>query len=263
MNSSVTVITITRNDLSGLVRTIESVRTQSARGVEHIVIDGGSTDGTVEYLDSLGDSLVWNTGLDSGRYDAMNIGAELASGELLWFMHSSDVFHSGDVLERVSREYQRGDVSWRWGYGLSNIHDSGSSIGIGGRIPFSLSRFSLGGNIIPHQACVIEKSLHVEIGGYDTEFGLSADQLYLLKVAVRSEPRVWTEFFCDFDSAGAGSVRGMMDHYRDMRRSRALTGVTVFRSHRLDYAVSLGVALLAKTDRVQRRVLAGVTPRVR
>ncbi|MER2208849.1 MAG: glycosyltransferase, partial [Rhodococcus sp. (in: high G+C Gram-positive bacteria)] len=63
MNSSVTVITITRNDLSGLVRTIESVRTQSARGVEHIVIDGGSTDGTVEYLDSLGDSLVWNTGL--------------------------------------------------------------------------------------------------------------------------------------------------------------------------------------------------------
>ena len=89
MTSSVTVITITRNDLSGLVRTIESVRAQSAQGVEHIVIDGGSTDGTVEYLDSLGDSLVWNTGLDSGRYDAMNIGAELASGELLWFMHSS------------------------------------------------------------------------------------------------------------------------------------------------------------------------------
>ena len=92
---AVTVVSVTRNDLAGIQRTLASVREQQDVSIQHIVIDGASTDGTVEWLAGLD----WPEGSgftsepDRGIYDAMNKGASKATGELIVFMNGGDRFH--------------------------------------------------------------------------------------------------------------------------------------------------------------------------
>ena len=113
------VITIAWNDLDGLKRTVESVRAQTWTSVEHIVVDGGSNDGSREWLDTLDDRTDWMSELDKGRYDAMNKGIAKASGELIWFLNSGDWFRDPDTVARVVDEYL--DSDFEWAYGFSNI----------------------------------------------------------------------------------------------------------------------------------------------
>lgn len=96
------VITICYNDFEGVKSTLESVLSQSYIDYESIVIDGGSNDGTSEYLKKHADNVLWLSEPDSGIYNAMNKGIGLASGDWLIFMNSGDKFSSSNVLADVS-----------------------------------------------------------------------------------------------------------------------------------------------------------------
>jgi len=254
----VSIVTITRNDIAGLRRTVESVSEQTWLDVEHIIVDAASTDGTVEYLRSL-EHPVWTSEPDNGRYDGMNKGAKRSRGDLIWFLHSSDVFGSTDAVARVARAYEA--ERFEWGFGLSRIVGSEGLIGIGGRLPFEHSRFLLGGRVIPHQAAVFDLGFFRDLGGYDESFGLTADQLFMMKASMHSLPRTWTEFLCDFDSSGAGSTRGAADHYRDMRRARRVLKVRVTKSALADDLLGHLLAVATRVQRGLRRVLRAQTPK--
>ncbi|YCK83053.1 glycosyltransferase [Arthrobacter sp. D3-18] len=255
----ISVITIAFNDIEGLKKTIASVKGQSWPEIEHIVIDGGSTDGTSEYLASLDGSIKWVSEKDDGRYDAMNKGANMATGSLLWFLHSSDIFHSSESASFVAAKFIEDE--FEWGYGLSNIVRESASIGVGGQVPFEHARFLIGGRIIPHQATVFSRKLFWEIGGYDTKFGLTADQLFMMECSIRSLPEVWAEVLCDFDALGAGSTRNAWAHYKDMIRARRVANVRVTRSSRLDSALSVFFAGFTMLERLLRRPLRRAEPK--
>lgn len=121
---SISVITISLNDLNGLKRTVDSVRTQRYRGnIEHIIIDGGSGEAVVAYLsERAADFAYWQSKPDNGRYDAMNQGIAHASGDLLWFMHSGDRFSDPDAVASVVEAVSgRGPIHDVWGYGKNNL----------------------------------------------------------------------------------------------------------------------------------------------
>lgn len=109
-----TIITINFNNRSGLKRTIESVLQQTNRDFEYIIIDGGSTDGSLEVIKSYEDRLAyWVSEPDKGVYNAMNKGILQANGEYLNFMNSGDYFYANTVLEEVCRyqgDFLVGDV---------------------------------------------------------------------------------------------------------------------------------------------------------
>ena len=97
-----TVITIGLNDLAGLRETRASVAAQTFPDFEWIIVDGGSTDGTVEYLQELDQSnCAWSSERDEGLFHAMNKGLDRASGEYVIFMNSGDRFANKDVLSRA------------------------------------------------------------------------------------------------------------------------------------------------------------------
>ncbi|GGF08380.1 glycosyltransferase family 2 protein [Flavobacterium limi] len=86
------IITINYNDIQGLQKTVESVVKQSSKDFEYIVIDGGSADGSAEYLFSQNENLsYWVSEPDKGIYNAMNKGILQASGDYLLFLNSGDV----------------------------------------------------------------------------------------------------------------------------------------------------------------------------
>ncbi|MGL4518274.1 MAG: glycosyltransferase family 2 protein [Phocaeicola sp.] len=109
-----TIITVTLNNREGLQRTIESVLNQTSTDFEYIVIDGGSTDGSVELIKSYQDRLAyWVSEPDKGVYNAMNKGVARATGEYLNFMNAGDSFYADTVLEAVGAyegDFLAGDV---------------------------------------------------------------------------------------------------------------------------------------------------------
>ena len=218
---TVSVITITMKDLDGLKRTVESVQAQRYAGrIEHIVIDGGSGTDVVDYL-SRNSSLFahWQTGQDAGRYDAMNQGMARATGELLWFLHSADCFSDEEAVADVVGELsQHGQVHHLWGYGIEHrIAPDGSSAGFQGPIPFDMRKFLTLRGTIPHQAAFFGTSLVSRLGGYELDFAIAADQLYMLRAALLMVPVTIERVVANFDITGAGSVRSARENFQDMR----------------------------------------------
>ncbi|ORJ57967.1 glycosyltransferase family 2 protein [Mycobacterium simiae] len=215
---TVSVITISFKDLDGLKRTVNSVRAQRYSGrIEHIVIDGGSGDEVVEYLSGIEPTLAyWQSEPDGGRYDAMNQGIARASGDVLWFMHSSDCFPDQDaVADAINAISGQGPVREVWGYGMDNL------VGLGrvrSPMPFSLRKFLAGWQVIPHQASFYGSSVIEQLGGYDLDFGIAADQEFILRAALLREPVTIRRVLCDFDTTGVGTNRAPSEVFDDLRR---------------------------------------------
>lgn len=215
---TVSVISISFNDLTGLRRTVESVRAQRYAGrIEHIVIDGGSGDEVVKYLSSCKPGFAhWQSEPDGGRYDAMNQGIAHATGDLLWFMNSGDRFSDPDaiaeVVEAISGLGPTRDI---WGYGLVYLDSLGR---LQGPMPFSLRKFLAGFYTVPHQAAFFGASVVNKLGGYDIDVGLLADQEFILRAALLQEPITIRRLVCSFDTSGAGSALTSREALAYLRR---------------------------------------------
>lgn len=108
----VSVVTVVFNDVHHLERTILSVLNQTYKNIEYIIIDGGSTDGTVEVIKKYADRLAYSVSeKDGGIFDAMNKGMLKAKGEWLNIMNSGDYFFSNTVFEEIfTRDHSQSDL---------------------------------------------------------------------------------------------------------------------------------------------------------
>ena len=107
----VTIITVCRNHAQELERTIRSVESQTWQEREYLVIDGASTDDTLDVIKAHETSITrWISEPDQGIYDAMNKGVRMAQGEWVIFMNAGDTFASDDTLQRVFGSPQNADV---------------------------------------------------------------------------------------------------------------------------------------------------------
>ena len=106
----VSIVTPTFNMARFLPETIESVLSQDYPRIEYIVMDGGSTDGTVDLLRRYEGRLRWISGRDEGQADAVNKGFRLCSGEIFTFLNADDVYYPGAVnaAVRAFDEHSRG-----------------------------------------------------------------------------------------------------------------------------------------------------------
>ena len=107
----VTVITVCYNAVSLIEKTIRSVLAQQYEHIEYVVVDGSSTDGTIEIIRKYEAHIShWITEQDEGIYDAMNKGVAMATGEWCIFLNAGDTFAADDVLNRVFQVPREADV---------------------------------------------------------------------------------------------------------------------------------------------------------
>lgn len=122
----VTVITVVRNDVGHIEETLLSVLNQSYSNLEYIVIDGGSTDGTVEIIKKYTDRLAfWISEPDGGIYPAMNKGLEHATGEWVNFMNSGDIFADHLVIEKLFSSVNDWNCKHLIGGNTINVYSDG------------------------------------------------------------------------------------------------------------------------------------------
>jgi glycosyltransferase involved in cell wall biosynthesis len=117
----ISIITPSYNQVSFLRETIDSVHRQDGVEAEHIIIDGGSTDGSVEQLRSLGDQVRWLSESDRGQADAVNKGIRMATGVIIGWLNSDDLYLPG-ALKAVA-DYFQDHPECRWVYGRCRIID--------------------------------------------------------------------------------------------------------------------------------------------
>lgn len=181
-------------------RTCESVVGQSWVDFEWIVVDGGSTDGTLSILEDFRGRITSLTSAkDNGIYDAMNTGLEKASGEYIVFMNGGDTFSCNKVLQRVATAPQADLI---YGDIFFNEID-----GERAEFPDRLNPGYLLKNTVPHQATFYRRELFQKFGTFDTSFRIAADyDLYvrLLEVGKVSHYHI-AEPLAVFDRSGISS----------------------------------------------------------
>ncbi|NJM93984.1 MAG: glycosyltransferase [Cytophagales bacterium] len=106
----ISIITVCYQDLAHLEHTVRSIAAQTYAAKEHLIVDGASSDGTVVYLESLGNQIRWVSEPDQGVYDAMNKGLRMARGEYLLFINAGDELADERVLERLFAVSSKADV---------------------------------------------------------------------------------------------------------------------------------------------------------
>lgn len=165
----VTVITVVRNNRLGLARTIASLRSQSYRCFEFIVIDGASDDGTQDVIRANEDIVdEWQSQADRGIYDAMNKGLRLASGRLILFLNAGDVLVADHSLQAaVTSAEQHGDADLFY---FQAIRDDGGRAG-GFKHPSAIRYDSVGN----HQAVLVRTTVHKRFP-FDIRYRVKADR---------------------------------------------------------------------------------------
>lgn len=128
MGKMISIITVNLNDCEGLRGTIDSVSKQEFRDYEHIIIDGGSSDGSLDLIKSQSEKFSsWVSEPDKGIYNAMNKGIGCARGKYCLFLNSGDYLHSEFTLSQCSK-YLLGDFSYVVGNVM--LYDRGIKKGI-------------------------------------------------------------------------------------------------------------------------------------
>ena len=186
----VSVITVCRNAAHSLERAIGSVVGQSYKNIEYVVIDGASTDGTLDILAKWRDKIaVLVSEPDDGIYDAMNKGIRKATGDLIYFLNSDDYLYSPKAVElMVDFMRSRPDVDVAYG---------GIEVRMKGQAPHvfmppaaeNALEFLVSGSL-PHQATFARRSTFAETGLFDTSYRSHADYDWFLKVATSPNIRM-------------------------------------------------------------------------
>lgn len=181
----VSIITITYNAEETIGVTLESVSQQTFGNYEHIVVDGASTDHTIELARQYPEVRILSE-RDSGLYDAMNKGMRLARGKYLLFLNSGDTFHDADTLAAYAVAARRGDDII---FGDTVIVDSQRHI-IGRRhltAPVELTVDSFAkGMLVCHQAFMVRREIAPD---YDTSYRFSADYDWTVRCIKNADPR--------------------------------------------------------------------------
>ncbi|MEI6456021.1 MAG: glycosyltransferase family 2 protein [bacterium] len=182
----ISVITITYNSEKTLRDTIESVLGQSYPDIEYIVVDGKSKDGTCDIVRSYGDRITkFVSEKDNGLYDALNKGIGLATGDVVGFLHSDDIYASAETVKLIAEAFNRFGVDAVYGdLVYVDQHDTGKIIRFWRSGKFHRSR-ALAGWMPPHPTFYVKREVYEKYGRFNTTFRIAADYESILRFLVR------------------------------------------------------------------------------
>ena len=183
---NVSIITVSFNSRATITDTIESIHRQSFDAIEHVIIDGGSSDGTVPLVESeirSGDHFL--TEVDDGIYDAMNKGIDLASGDIIGILNSDDFYVSNQVVERVVEVFEEtgcdavyGNIEFVDQFQKEKVIRTWKSS------PYKAGSFRRGWHP-PHPSFFVKRKVYERYGLFDLSLRIAADFELMLRFLER------------------------------------------------------------------------------
>ena len=177
----ISIVTPSFNGIHTIRATIESVAGQDYPNVEHIVVDGGSTDGTIELLKSY-PRLIWVSEKDDGHYHAMDKGTLMASGDVVAILNADDCYRPG-VLREVSAAFEK-HLDWDGLFGdIVFVDGEGREIFRREEALFDRQVIRYGYNVVNHQTLFLKKNVYLQLGSYRyKDFKNCCDYEYVMRL---------------------------------------------------------------------------------
>lgn len=251
------------NAVTTIGRSLDSIAAQRVPGVEVVVVDGGSSDGTVALLESRGSEVRWTSEPDRGLSDAYNKGAARAQGEVLGWLNADDSYLPG-ALALVTRAFLA-DPGLVWLTGPCTIVDGdGREVrrGITRYKAALLSRYSqalhLTQNFVSAPSTFFRRDAFESVGRMDTSLRYSMDYDLYLRLGRLSRPLVVDQPLAAFTMAeGTLSMTGFeqqfVEHHQVARRYRADAPAAVLLNQGLSTAIVTAYRGMRRADRIRSR----------
>jgi len=195
------IITINFNNREGLERTLRSISQQDFKDFDHIVIDGGSTDGSAEFLQKNSSRFAyWVSERDRGVYHAMNKGVLAAKGDYLLFLNSGDCLKDS-ALSHFFAVPSHADIIY------ANIRYVGAEKSYVQEYPSTIRFSFMAKYSLPHPATLIKRELFQKVGLYDEELKIAADwKFFIFAICRYGVTYEYKKFVAvDFDNSGMSS----------------------------------------------------------
>ena len=182
-NVRISLITATWNCAEVVADCLTSVASQDYRNVEHILIDGASTDGTMSVLEQHRDQFaVLISEPDHGIYDALNKGIALASGDIVGFLHADDIFGAESILSEVADAFSDPSIAAVYGDLQYVRRVDGEQVVRHWRAGRFSPRKLAWGWMPPHPTLYVRREWYETIGGFNPDFRIAADYLSILQL---------------------------------------------------------------------------------
>lgn len=177
----ISVITVCYNSALTIKDTLQSVALQCCKNYEHLIIDGGSKDGTLEIIHAWkGHPVRLISETDEGIYDAMNKGIRLGTGEVIGFLNSDDVYADSTVLAKIASAFQDESVEACFGDLVYVSQDNCKVLRFWKSKPFVKGSFAKGW-CPAHPTFYVRKSTIERLGRFDRSFKLAADVEFMMR----------------------------------------------------------------------------------
>lgn len=192
----ISLITVARNAVATLPQTLASVEAQRYEPVEYLVLDGGSTDGTVNLLKSHDPKIAyWHSRPDKGMYYALNEGIARATGDVIGLLNADDTFADDGVLEQVADVFADPAIDACYA-NLIYTNAAGETVRYWRSGPYHPGAFRRGWSP-PHPSFYVRRSVYERLGGFDTRYELGNDIELMMRflekegVTSRHVDRTW------------------------------------------------------------------------
>lgn len=197
----ISVVTVVKDDLVGLMRTAESILSQTNAEFEWIIVDGFSADGTLEFLHSLPKETRVFQLQPTGIYSAMNFAATQAKGEWIWYLNAGDIFLQTNsislMIELIGKSQENSIVA------TPVLHLTSHGYLFSTSIP-SISEVGAEFN---HQGVAIKRNLFSSIGGFDESLKLAADGKLLDQATKNGNSLLGSPYLVGFELGGESGTR--------------------------------------------------------
>jgi glycosyltransferase involved in cell wall biosynthesis len=215
------IVTCTWNSAATLPETLASVQRQTWQDVEHIFVDGGSTDGTLDLIAAYPGRKRILRGVGGGISRAMNQGIEAASGDVVAHLHSDDYYAGDDVLATVAERFAGEGVEWV--VGTVQVLKDGRLIPPYPMVPFTYAAFAAGRAWVAHPAVFIRRSVFGRVGVFDEGLKYAMDVDLWLRLGRVARPATVDRPLTVFrDHAGsvssANKIRARQEEFAVRRR---------------------------------------------
>ena len=178
----ISIITSVYNNKETISEAIESVLSQTYDNIEYIVVDGASTDGTVEVIQKYGEQIdTFVSEPDKGIYDGLNKGVALATGDVIGFLHSDDLFEDEHVVSKIADAFKVDDVDSIYGDLIYvSKEDTSKVVRYWKSGAYGLKKLE-NGWMPPHPTFYVKRKVYEAYGAFDTSFKIAADYDSILR----------------------------------------------------------------------------------
>ena len=219
----ISVIIVCKNEKDTIGKTLKSVFAQTYKNFEIIVVDGNSTDGTLELLKKyINIKLI--TGQEQGIYPAMNAGIEESTGEILYFLNANDSLFSNDIFEKITKAFIKNNCDLIYGdTNFQSLDKNGKTNNTYISHKDFYSKFVWAYRNINHQSTFYKKWLFDKYGKYNTNFQILADVDFTTKVIIKKNvSSLYLPFLiANYDTDGLSSYKNA-ESYKILKKEKQL-----------------------------------------